>query len=178
LAVQFTDQSSGPVSSRSWTFGDGATSSVQNPSHTYAAGNFTATLTVTGNSGQTSSVSHTITVANPPPLATVTVSATTPTASLLSPGVFTITRTGDTSSTLTVHYSLGGSARNGSDYQTLSGLAAIPAGASTASVVVQPDGLLTLLKTVNLTLSSDSSYQVGSPNSATVTIIVQALGGL
>jgi PKD repeat protein/subtilisin family serine protease len=181
LTVQFADQSSGPVTSWNWDFGDGTTSSSQNPSHTYdAAGSFTATLTVAGSAGQTSSTSQAITVVNapPPPLSTVTVRATTPAASILSPGVFTITRTGDTSSVLTVHYSLGGSAQNGVDYETLSGLAAIPAGESTASVVVQPDGLLTVLETVKLTLSSDSSYQVGSPNSATVTIVANALGGL
>jgi hypothetical protein len=77
-----------------------------------------------------------------------------------------------------VHYALCGSAQNGADYQTLSGSAAFPAGVSTTSVVVQPEGLLTLLKTVKLTLSSDSNYQAGSPNSATVTIVVQALGGI
>jgi hypothetical protein len=77
-----------------------------------------------------------------------------------------------------VHYSLGGSAVNGSDYQTLSGSVAIPAGASTASVVVQPEGFLTLLKTVVLTLSPNSSYEVGSPDSATVTIVAQLGGGL
>src|SRR5208283_3806672 len=35
LAVSFTDSSTGPVTSWSWTFGDGATSTLQNPSHTY-----------------------------------------------------------------------------------------------------------------------------------------------
>lgn len=175
LTVQFTDQSSGPVASWSWDFGDGSSSSAQNPSHTYNnAGNYTVTLTVANSAGQTSSASHTITVTNPaPPPATVTVVASVSLASLLSPGVFTITRAGDTSSTLTVHYSLSGSAVIGSDYQTLSGSAAIPAGASSASVVVQPEGLLTLLKTVVLTLSPDSSYDVGSPNSATVSILAQ-----
>src|SRR5436309_7068037 len=69
LTVQFTDQSSGSVASWSWSFGDGATSTAQNPSHTYnSAANFTATLTVTGSNGQTSSANHTITVtsASPP----------------------------------------------------------------------------------------------------------------
>src|SRR5260370_106966 len=110
LTVQFADQSSGPVVSGSWDFGDGsASSSDESPSHVYgSAGSFTATLTVTGSSGQTSSDSQTITVGNPPPpLATVTVSATTPLASLLSPGVFTITRAGDTSAAPTVRYALG-----------------------------------------------------------------------
>jgi len=72
---------------------------------------------------------------------------------------------------LTVHYSLGGSAVNGTDYQTLSGSVIIPAGSSTATVTVEPLGLLNVLKTVVLTVSSDSSYTVVSPKSATVTIV-------
>jgi PKD repeat protein len=162
------------VVSWSWDFGDGGTSSSQNPFHTYSsAGSFTATLTVTGSSGQTDSASHTITVNNaPPPSPTVTVVASQTLASLLTPGTFTITRSGDTGSALTVKYSLGGSAQNGADYQALSGSVTIPAGSSSATVVVQPDALVTVLKTVVLTLATDSSYTVGSPNSATVTILV------
>jgi len=179
LAVQFSDQSTGPVTTWNWNFGDGATSSTQSPSHTYgSAGNYTATLTVGGSSGQTSSASRVITVTNAPaPLSTVTVVASQPLASLLSAGEFTITRNGSTSSALTVNYSLGGSAVNGRDYQTLSGSAVIPAGSASTKVVVQPKGLLTVLKTVVLTVSPDSSYNVSSPNSATVTILVEA-GGL
>lgn len=50
LAVNFTGSATGGTApySYSWNFGDGATSTAQNPSHTYsAAGSFTATLTVT-----------------------------------------------------------------------------------------------------------------------------------
>jgi PKD repeat protein len=58
LAVQFTDQSSAgtyPISSRSWSFGDGGTSTAQNPSHTYnSAGSFTVSLTVTTSAGSDS----------------------------------------------------------------------------------------------------------------------------
>jgi hypothetical protein len=89
----------------------------------------------------------------------------------LTPGIFSLTRDGDTSSALTVHYSLGGSAANGTDYQTLSGSVVIPAGSSTATVTVEPLGLLNILKTVVLTVSPDSSYTVVSPKSATVTIV-------
>ena len=52
LTVQFTDQSTGEITSWSWSFGDGGTSSEQNPSHTYAqAGTYTVTLTVAGPRG-------------------------------------------------------------------------------------------------------------------------------
>lgn len=48
LAVTFTDVSSGSPTSWSWSFGDGGTSTVRNPSHTYAAsGTYTVSLTAT-----------------------------------------------------------------------------------------------------------------------------------
>jgi PKD repeat protein len=48
-----------------WTFGDGATSSTQNPSHAYtAAGTYTVTLTVTNPDGLTASVSSTATISS------------------------------------------------------------------------------------------------------------------
>ncbi len=51
-SVQFFDRSSGPVQGWSWDFGDGSTSTAQNPSHTYtAAGDYTVSLTVTWASG-------------------------------------------------------------------------------------------------------------------------------
>src|SRR5687768_7896287 len=47
LLANFQDQSSGGVTSYSWDFGDGGTSTQQNPSHNYAAAGFyTVTLTV------------------------------------------------------------------------------------------------------------------------------------
>ncbi len=52
LIVQFTDQSTGTVTSWSWDFGDSETSNEQNPSHEYqSAGDFTVSLTVTGPGG-------------------------------------------------------------------------------------------------------------------------------
>ena len=51
LSVQFTDLSQYSTS-RSWNFGDGATSTEQNPTHTYsAAGTYTVSLTVTNEKG-------------------------------------------------------------------------------------------------------------------------------
>lgn len=47
LTVNFTDLSLGEPTSWSWTFGDGGTSTVQNPSYTYnTAGTYTVSLTV------------------------------------------------------------------------------------------------------------------------------------
>lgn len=43
----FTDRSTGPITTRSWSFGDGNSSTATNPTHTYGApGVFTVTLTV------------------------------------------------------------------------------------------------------------------------------------
>lgn len=51
-AITFTDQSSGTPASWAWTFGDGATSTIQNPSHSYtAAGTYSVALTATNSVG-------------------------------------------------------------------------------------------------------------------------------
>lgn len=48
LSVQFTDTSTGTPATWSWDFGDGsAPAAVQNPSHSYAPGTYTVSLTVT-----------------------------------------------------------------------------------------------------------------------------------
>ena len=54
LAVQFADASLGVVTSWAWSFGDGATSSLQNPAHAYTTpGTYTVTLTAAGPAGST-----------------------------------------------------------------------------------------------------------------------------
>lgn len=66
LTASFTDTSTDPdgtILSRQWAFGDGATSTGQNPVHTYtAAGTYSVTLTVADNAGATGSVGHPVTV--------------------------------------------------------------------------------------------------------------------
>lgn len=64
-SVQFSDRSSSGLSITSWRwdFGDGASSTVQNPVHTFAnAGSFTVTLTITDSNGTVATASKTITV--------------------------------------------------------------------------------------------------------------------
>ena len=52
LIVAFTDLSTGCINEWNWNFGDGGISADQNPTHTYtSAGEYTASLTVTGPGG-------------------------------------------------------------------------------------------------------------------------------
>ncbi|MHC4598510.1 MAG: PKD domain-containing protein [Planctomycetota bacterium] len=54
LSVQFTDQSttSGTITAWAWNFGDGATSTTQNPSHVYGTdGSYTVSLAITADVG-------------------------------------------------------------------------------------------------------------------------------
>jgi PKD repeat protein len=68
FTVNFTDQSTGSPTSWSWDFGDGGTSTQQNPAHTYnTAGTYSVTLTATsscGSDGETKA--NYITVNNTP----------------------------------------------------------------------------------------------------------------
>jgi PKD repeat protein len=65
-----TDVAPGTIATYAWTFGDGGTASVSNPTHSYAVTSpreFTVTLTVTDSDGATDSETQTIAVAPPAP---------------------------------------------------------------------------------------------------------------
>jgi PKD repeat protein len=120
--ITFADQSAGSPTAWSWNFGDGGTSTQQNPSHAYATpGNYTVTLTVTvGASSNTFTRTSYITVTSgPSTTASITPAAcgnnngalaasstggsgftylwsngaTTATISSLAPGTYTVTTT-------------------------------------------------------------------------------------
>ena len=69
LTMQFTNQSTGPVVSYAWDFGDGTGSNEPNPVHTFGAGgDYNVTLTVTAADGvTTNSISQIVSVIAPTP---------------------------------------------------------------------------------------------------------------
>ncbi len=71
LVCSFSASATGPnpLTTASWSFGDGTTAGkVQKPSHTYAAaGSYTVTFTATDAGGNTSSATNVVTVTSGPP---------------------------------------------------------------------------------------------------------------
>ena len=75
--IQFNDNSTGGVNAWNWNFGDGNTSSSQNPSHVFSApGVYTVSLVVTNSFGN-NATSQVITVNNLPTVSLSTPNATT-----------------------------------------------------------------------------------------------------
>ena len=49
--MEFTDLSAGNITGYNWNFGDGTTSTEQNPVHSFEPGSYTIELTVSGSGG-------------------------------------------------------------------------------------------------------------------------------
>lgn len=116
-----------------------------------------------------------------PPRPTITVAATDPNAGEPNnPGVVTFTRTGVTTRSLTIYYTVQGSARPGTDYQALSGVAVFAIGQSTAPVTVQPvdDQSYEGWEDLTLQLLPGIHYLNGTNESATVTLADDELPGI
>ncbi|WP_304437819.1 S-layer family protein, partial [Cylindrospermopsis sp. CR12] len=159
---------------------------------TFAAGSSTATVTVdptadttpesdetviftlasgTGYTiGTTSGVTGTIT--NDDTQVTLTVSPTSVTEDGTPNLVYTFTRTGPTTNTLAVNYTIGGTATNGSDYNNIGTSVTFAAGSSTATVTVDPTADTTPEsdETVIFTLASGTGYTIGTTSGVTGTI--------
>ncbi len=106
-----------------------------------AAGSYSLTAKATDDQGATSvSSAVAITVESPAQFPSVTVTATQPNASEVGPvpGVFTVSRTGDTTNKLTVFFSLGGTAANGADYQRVANQVTLAPGAATTNITITP----------------------------------------
>lgn len=154
-------------------------------------GNETAVLTISNPSagvalGGATQQSILITDNDAPPAPIVSIAATDANAAELgttvNPGSFTVTRTGDPTAALTVTYTVGGTATNGSDYtRALTGSVVIPAGQASATITITPvnDGNITEgTETVTLTLVDGATYDLNASASATVNIADNTTGSL
>ena len=159
------------------------TTNYPNGSHTLkaiardAAGNQTTSAAITVNISNSSSLGS-----GPN---TVSVAATVPYAVLGGAnGVFTFTRTGSTASALNVNYNLGGTAVKWNDYYRagigdMPTTITIPAGATsyTMNILARDNQTHANPETVVITLSSDPSFSLGTPASATMNIVSNAPSG-
>ncbi|HEV8394831.1 MAG TPA: S8 family serine peptidase [Vicinamibacterales bacterium] len=137
-----------------------------------AVGTHVVTLEVTDNDGLTATDTVPVTV-QPASLVTLAVSVPQATEAGITAGVFTVSRTGETSGTLTVQYVVTGTATPGTDYQSLAGTVLFGAGAATATITVTPidDDLLESNESVVITLSPGVGYGLGSPGSGSIAIV-------
>lgn len=108
-------------------------------------------------------------------LTAVSLAAISPTISEASNSndIFTFTRAGDTSTALTVAYTLTGTGTAGDDYVALSGTLDIPAGQTSATLTLTPknDNLVEGDESVIVSLSASAAYTIdSSASTATVTI--------
>lgn len=143
----------------------------------------TVTLTVAAGAGYTVGVpaSATGTILNDDvPSATVSVSP----AAVAEDGapnlIYTFTLNQASFSAVSLNYTIGGTATNGTDYATIASPLVIPAGNTTGTVTVNPtaDATIEADETVTLTLAAGTGYIVAVPNSATGTILNDDLPNL
>ena len=89
-----------------------------------------------------------------------------------STGTVYVLRSGDPGGTLTVHYSIAGTAVNGSDYETILSSIELGDGENFAEIAIAPmaDSEAEGDETVELTLLPDAAYGLGAETSAVVTI--------
>ncbi|MBD2135391.1 hypothetical protein H6F47_23955, partial [Sphaerospermopsis sp. FACHB-1094] len=122
--------------------------------------------------GTTGAVTGTITNDDLPSVSLSLTSATTVTEDGTQNLIYTFTRTGSTTNSLTVNYTIGGTATNGNDYSSIGTSVTFAAGSSTATVTVDPtaDTTVESNETVALTLASGTGYTIGTTSAVTGTI--------
>ncbi|MCA2642153.1 FG-GAP-like repeat-containing protein, partial [Microcystis sp. M087S2] len=106
------------------------------------------------------------------PSITLAVSPSSVTEDGTSSLIYIFMRTGDTTNPLTVNYTVGGTATNGTDYTSIPTSVTFAANSATATVIVDPTADTTVEpdETVILTLATGTGYTVGTPDAATGTI--------
>jgi Ca2+-binding RTX toxin-like protein len=176
-ATNGTDYASIPTSV---TFAAGsatATVTVDPTADTTVEADETVALTLTAGTdytiGTTTPVTGTITNDDLIlPSITLAISPSSVTEDGTSNLIYIFIRTGDTTNPLTVNYSIGGTATNGTDYTLLPTTVIFEANSAIATVTVDStaDTIVESDETVILTLAAGTGYTVGTPNAATGTI--------
>ncbi|MER2176201.1 MAG: putative Ig domain-containing protein, partial [Stenotrophomonas maltophilia] len=138
--------------------------------------NETVILTVAAGSGYTvgAPASATGTILNDDvPTASITVSPATANEDSGTPLVYTVTLDQPSLVSLSIAYTVGGTATSGTDYAAVSSPLSIAAGATAGTITVTPtaDSAVEANETVVLTLAAGTGYGVGAPTSATGTIL-------
>lgn len=184
LTVTFTNSSTdtgGTISSYAWSFGDGSSSTVASPSHTYAAaGTYTVSLTVTDNTGATNTKTASVTVSSGgtsgKPVANFTDTVSGLTASFTNSS----TDTGGTISSYAWNFGDGSTATSASPSHTYAA-----AGTYSVSLKVSDNtgatntktGTVTVTAPSSRTFSSSTPVTIGDNGSGTSTINVTGISG-
>ncbi|MFW5329818.1 beta strand repeat-containing protein [Hydrogenophaga sp. ZJX-1] len=136
----------------------------------------TVTLTVASGTGYTvgapSSATGTL-LNDDVPTASIAVSPASVAEDGASNLVYTVTLDQASASSLSINYTVGGTATSGTDYAAVTSPLVIPAGNTTGTITVNPtaDATIEADETVSLTLAAGTGYTVGVPTSATGTIL-------
>lgn len=162
----------GGIVSYAWRRGTTPVATGATPDVELGVGMHVLTLAVTAADGDVATDEMIVTVYPSAPV-TVTASAPRATEAGSAIGTFTVSRAGNSSAPLTVHYVLGGTAVAGSDYVALPGAVTIDAGASAATIAVTPidDAAYEGDEAVVLTLTPDNAYSLAFPTEGTVIIV-------
>ncbi|WP_442510845.1 Ig-like domain-containing protein [Novipirellula sp. SH528] len=129
---------------------------------------------ISDGNGGFASATVVVTITGVTALPVVSVSVTDSEASEPSnDGELTLTRTGDLSQPLTVHYVVSGTATLDDDYVSIGTSAVIPAGSSSfvLRIDVNDDAFVEAQESVTVTLVSGQGYAIGGNDSATLSII-------
>ncbi len=141
-----------------------------------ATGNYPVTLRVTDSSsgpGVYFEVENYTLAVSPPPSVSIAVAPASVSEDGATNLIYTVTRSLNLSSPTTVNITTGGTATSGTDYTGGVATVVIPAGATTATITINPavDATVEADETVILTVAAGTSYSVGAPSSATGTIL-------
>jgi uncharacterized protein YhjY with autotransporter beta-barrel domain len=141
-----------------------------------APGNYPVTIRVTDASTGLGSYfelePYTLTV-SPPPSVSIAVAPASVSEDGATNLVYTVTRSLNLTSPTVVNITTSGTATSGVDYTGGVATVSIPAGATTATITINPtvDGTVEANETVILTVAAGTGYTVGAPASATGTIL-------